>query len=312
MKLRLYMIGTVAAIIAISTLGISLVLSMMNVLNVYTLVGVVILFNIAQWLFAPYLINAIYKAKPIGYEENLQLHQVLEDLSRKSGIKKPKLMFSSMTIPNAFAYGSPITGSHVAITQGLLSSLNFDEVEAVIGHELGHIKHRDVQAMMFLSLLPSIFYIIARSTLFSRMYGGRDRKDSGATALIGGVSLLVYFMLLLFNMGFSRLREYYADQHSVKVVNDGARKLSTGLAKITTSSARAQSYGASTSGDFKALFISDPDRAINDANELRRAGLADMDLVQNIMTRRVTALDRFGEFFSTHPNIVKRLRALNS
>jgi heat shock protein HtpX len=306
------MIGTLAAIITVSTLSISLLLSMMNALNIYTLVVVVIVFNIVQWLFAPYLINTIYKTKPINSDDSPGLHQVLEDLSNKSEIKKPKLMYSSISIPNAFAYGSPLTGSHVAITQGLLSNLNMDEVEAVIGHELGHIKHRDVQAMMFLSLLPSIFYIIARSSFFSRMYGGRDKKDSGAAALIGSLSMLVYFILLLFNMGFSRLREYYADQHSIRVVEDGARKLSTGLAKITVSGAKAQTLGTSAANDFKALFISDPDRAINDTYELGMAGLADMELVQNILSRKISTLDRLGEFFSTHPNIVKRLRALNS
>lgn len=315
LRLRLSMLGTVAAIITVSTLGIGLVLSMMGEFNVITLVAVVTVFNLGQWLLAPYLINAIYKARQLEPGESPHLHQAVEDLSQKSGIKKPKLMISSLAIPNAFAYGSPLTGSHVAVTQGLLSSLTMDEVEAVIGHELGHIKHRDVQAMMFLSLLPSIFYIIARSTLFSRLYGGRDRKDSGASALIGGASMLVYFVLILFTMGFSRLREYYADQHSAKIVEDGERKLSTGLAKITTASARTQRMGGGSpsAGGFKALFISDPDRAVHDVYELRGAGLAsDTDLVSGILSRRVTALDRLGELFSTHPNIVKRLRALNS
>jgi len=313
LRLRLSMLGTLAAIIAVSTLGIGLVLSMMGELNIYTLIVVVTVFNVGQWLLAPYIINAIYKIRQVEPGESPRLHQAVEDLSNRSGIKKPRLMVSSLAIPNAFAYGSPLTGSHVAVTQGLLNSLSMDEVEAVIGHELGHIKHRDVQAMMFLSLLPSIFYIIARSTLFSRL-GGRDRRDSGATALIGGVSMLIYFVLLLFNMGFSRLREYYADQHSAKVVEDGARKLSTGLAKITVSTARAQSVGAATpsASGFKALFISDPDRALKDVYELQGAGLAsDTALVDNIMGRGVTALDRLGELFSTHPNIVKRLRALN-
>ena len=126
--------------------------------------------------------------------------------------------------------------------------------------------------------------------------------------------MLVYFVLLLFTMGFSRLREYYADQHSAKVVEGGAGKLSTGLAKITAASVRSRgSGGAPSVNGFKALFISDPDRALSDAYELQRAGLSsDIALVQSIISRRVTALDRLGELFSTHPNMVKRLRALNS
>ena len=315
LRLRFHMLGTLAAIIAVSTLGIGLVLSMMGEFNVTTLIIVVTVFNVGQWLLAPYIINAIYKARQMDPSESPRLHQAVEDLSTRSGIKKPKLMYSSLDIPNAFAYGSPLTGSHVAVTQGLLRSLSVDEVEAVIGHELGHLKHRDVQAMMFLSLLPSIFYIIARSTLFSRLYGNRDRRDSGALAIVGGASMLIYFVLLLFNMGFSRLREYYADQHSAKVVENGAWKLSTGLAKITTYTARAQDMGVGSpsAGGFKALFISDPDRALHDAQELQAAGLiSDSDLVGSIMSRRVTALDSLGELFSTHPNIVKRLRAINA
>jgi len=199
------------------------------------------------------------------------------------------------------------------VTQGLLTSLDSEEVEAVIGHELGHIKHRDVQVMMFISFLPSLFYILARSMLYSRYYGGRDRRDSGGAALVGSLSMLVYFFLLLFNLSFSRLREYYADQHSASIVRDGARKLSEGLAKISTSTARVQATtrGATAHSGFKALFISDPDRAARDAAELQSFYGGDDELVRNIVNRRLTTLDSLGELFSTHPNIVKRLRALN-
>jgi heat shock protein HtpX len=310
-KLRLSMLGTVALIIAVSTLGLGAFLSMTGSFNLYTLVAVVAIFNIAQWLMAPYLVNSLYGVRPLDQGENPGLHQTVQELSARSGIRTPKLMISKLPIPNAFAYGSPITGSHVAVTQGLLESLDHEEVEAVVGHELGHIKHRDVQVMMFVSFLPSLFYILARSMLFSRYYGGRDRRDSGGLALVGGLSMLVYFFLLLFNLGFSRLREYYADQHAAGIVEDGARKLSEGLAKISASTARvrATTRGATAHSGFKALFISDPDRATRDAAEIQ-SFYGDDELVRNILDRRLTTLDSLGELFSTHPNIVKRLRAL--
>jgi len=217
------MAGTVAVIIGASTLGLSMLLGMMGQLNLYSLVVTIAIFNVAQWLLAPYLINSIYGVRRLADGESPHLHSMVEELSARSGIEAPKLMFSKIPIPNAFAYGSPLTGSHVAVTQGLLSNLDTEEVEAVIGHEIGHIKHRDVQVMMFISFLPSLFYILARSMLFSRYYGGRDRRDSGGLALVGSISMLFYFFLLLFNLGFSRLREYYADQHSASIVQDGAR-----------------------------------------------------------------------------------------
>ena len=312
-KLRLSMLGTVALIISVSTLGLSAILALTGSFNLYSLVALVTIFNVAQWLLAPYLVNRLYGVRPLEPDENPRLHGMVEELSSRSGIKTPKVMISKLPIPNAFAYGSPLTGSHVAVTRGLLNSLDTEEIEAVVGHELGHIKHRDVQVMMFVSFLPSLFYILARSMLFSRYYGGRDRRDSGGLALIGGLSLLVYTFLLIFNLGFSRLREYYADQHASGIVQDGARKLSEGLAKISTSTARVQATtrGATAHSGFKALFISDPDRAARDTAEIQSFyGGGDDELVQNILNRRITSLDRFGELFSTHPNIVKRLRAL--
>ena len=315
-KLRLSMAGTIAVIIAVSTLGFTLILSLFGGFNLLSLVLIVAAFNIAQWLFAPYLVNLLYKARPLKEDERPELHRMVDDLSRRSGIKTPALMLSNIPIPNAFAYGSPLTGSRVAVTEGLLGALEMEEVEAVIGHELGHLRHRDVQIMMFVSFLPSIFYMLARSMLFSGLYYRRDRRDTGGTAIIGGVSMLVYFFLLLFTLGLSRLREFYADQHSASVVDDGSRKLSEALAKISTSTWRMQrtSNQRMSLSSFKTLFIADPDRAGQDSADLysARHGGPDEELVGSILGRRISRFDRFAELFSTHPNIVKRLRALKA
>ena len=89
----------------------------------------VVTFNIVQWLFAPYLVGAIYRVREMKADENPHLHQMVTDLSHKSGISVPKLMLAQIPLPNAFAYGSPISGNRVAVTQGLLSNLNEGEVE---------------------------------------------------------------------------------------------------------------------------------------------------------------------------------------
>ncbi len=316
-KLRLSMAGTLAVIIGITTLGFALVLSLMNSLSLISLVVLVAAFNIIQWLIAPYMVDVLYRVRPLGVAESPRLHRILQELSHRSGLRPPKLMIADLPVPNAFAYGSPITGSRVAVTRGLLSSLDEEEVEAVIGHELGHLKHRDVQVMMFASFLPSLFYLLARSMLFSSYYyDRRDRRDTSGLALIGGISMLIYFVLLLLTLSLSRLREYYADQHSVSVVDDGARKLSEGLAKIVSSTLRVRSFTGGSLGisGFKTLFISDPDRVAKDALDLQGARMAgsDSELVRSILSRRVTWLDNLLELFSTHPNIVKRIRALQS
>jgi heat shock protein HtpX len=315
LKLRLSMAGTLAIIFGFSTLVFTVIMSLAGVFDLLTLAIVVVSFNIIQWLVSPYLVGAIYRVRELPENENPQLHQMVKNISKKTQISKPKLMLSQIPLPNAFAYGSPLTGNRVAVTQGLLKSLNDDEVEAVLGHELGHLKHRDVQVMMVVSFLPALFYYIGFSLMLSGMYRGR-RDDSGGAALIGIGFMIFSWVLNLFTLYLSRLREYYADRHSVSVVDNGAQKLSTGLAKIVSTSRKVNdAYKAQqkkpNSSAFKALFISDPDRASADSVELAAMNAqSDQKLVQEILSKNLTFTDKLVEALSTHPNIVKRLRAL--
>jgi len=307
------LIGTLALIIGLSTLFFTIIMALAGV-NLMLLPFLVVIFNIVQWLIAPYLIDAMYRVKEVKASEDPALHEIVERLSKKSRIKTPKLMKAKMAIPNAFAYGSPLTGSKVAVTTGLLETLETEEVEAVIGHELGHLKHRDVQVMMFVSILPAIFYFIGYSLLLSSMFSRRDTRDSGGAAVIGIASIFIYWILTLFTLYLSRVREYFADRHSASIVEDGPRKLSEGLAKIvnSTNNMKRGRHDKGGSNSFKALFISDPDRSEIDSAALKQlgSGMGDSKLVEEVLRRKVTTFDRVMEVFSTHPNIVKRLRAL--
>lgn len=311
-KLRLSMVATLAVIIGLSTLVFAVVLLVFSNFDLLTLGVLVVVFNIGQWLISPYIIDALYHTRELSVEENPKLHEVVEELSRKSGIKKPRLMLAQIPIPNAFAYGSPIAGNRVAVTDGILKTLNSGEVEAVLGHELGHLKHRDVQAMMFVSLLPALFTYIGYSLMLSGMYGNRKNSGSGGAAL--GIAFMAFsWVLTMFTLYLSRLREYYADRHSATVVEGGSQKLSTGLAKIVQATKNMGRFrkGKQNSSSFRCLFITDPDRAEVDSAELLTMSSSNQEkLVQEILSRRLTTADRIAEIFSTHPNIIKRLKAL--
>jgi len=307
------MVGTLAIIIGLSTLVFGVVLTLFSTFDLVTLGVLVVAFNIFQWLMSPYLVGALYHTKELSRDENPKLHEVVEELSRKSGIKKPKLMLAQIPIPNAFAYGSPVAGNRIAVTDGMLKTLNPGEVEAVIGHELGHLKHRDVQVMMFVSLLPALFTYVGYSLMFSGTYGRQKNQGSGGAAV--GIALMAFsYVLTIFTLYLSRTREYYADRHSASTVEGGSQKLSTGLAKIVQAS---KSMGRNRKGkqsltSFKALFITDPDRAEIDSISISAAASSnDQALVQEILSKGVTMPDRIAEVFSTHPNIVKRLKALS-
>ncbi len=317
LKLRLSMVATLAVIFGLTTLVFTVILTWAGIGFSLITIGVfVVALNIVQWLLSPYLVGAIYKVKEMKDNENPHLHQMVNELSKKSGITKPKLMLSQIKLPNAFAYGSPLTGSRVAVTQGLLDNLDNGEVEAVLGHELGHLKHRDVQVMMAVSFLPALFYYIGYSLMLSGMFGGGQRRnDSGNNALIGIAFMAFSWVLTLFTLYLSRLREYYADRHSASVVDNGAERLSTGLVAIVEESKRG--FGGKpkeeqkSASAYKALFIADPERAAADSAELHANRITNKyDLLRETLAKKPTSADSFAEIFSSHPNIIKRLRAL--
>jgi heat shock protein HtpX len=312
-KLRLSMVASLAIIFTLSTLVLAVILSLLQVGLIY--IGIIVIaVNLLQWLISPYIIDAIYRVREIPKDENPKLHEIVEKLSEKSGIKNPRLMLAHIPIPNAFAYGSPIAGNRVAVTEGLLKTLNEGEVEAVIGHELGHLKHRDVQVMMIVSLLPALFYYIGYSIMVSSMYT-RGRREEGSGVALLGMGLIAFSMFLTYVcVSFlSRVREYYADRHSATIVENGAQKLSLGLAKIvhTTKNMRKARREMQHLNAFKALFIADPDRAEAESITLSSmASSSDQRLVQEILSQKLTFIDRINEIFSTHPHVVKRIKAL--
>ena len=121
------------------------------------------------------------------------------------------------------------------------------------------------------------------------------------------------WVLTLFTLYLSRLREYYADRHSASVVENGAEKLSTGLVTIVEVSKNAgkkQNRPQKSNTSFKALFIANPDQAQNDFADLHNAGIDKQALLRQKLAEKPTKIDKFTEIFSTHPNIIKRLHAL--
>ena len=314
-KLRLSMAATLAVIISLSTLVITGLLFWIGYFSIITVGILVVLINVAQWLFAPYLIGWMYKVRELKQTENPELHQMVESLSKRSGIASPKLMLAEIPIPNAFAYGSPLSGSRVAVTAGLLKSLDSGEVEAVLGHELGHLKHKDVQTMMLVSFLPALFYYVGYSLMLSGTFGGgsNNKNSNGNNALIGIAFMVFYWILTLLTLNLSRLREYYADRHSVSIVENGATKLSTGLVTIVEESKRGlkpKKDNQKGNTSFRALFITDPDHVTADSADLLSNGIDKQALLSETLERKPSKAENFAEVFSTHPNIIKRLHAL--
>ncbi|MDR2700335.1 MAG: M48 family metalloprotease [Nitrososphaerota archaeon] len=322
-KLHFSMIGTLTIIFGLSTLVFTAVLTLADIsLSLTTIAIFVIILNFIQWLLSPYLVSMVYKVKAMEPNENPEIHKMVEQISLKSKISPPKIMLAQIPMPNAFAYGSPLTGNRVAVTQGLLNSLDKGEIEAVIGHELGHLKHRDIQVMMTVSFLPTLFYFIGYSLMLSGMLNGRKRNSGGNNALIGIAFMAFSWILGIFTLHLSRLREYYADRYSISIIENGAEKLSTGLITIINENKNQKRYRHNhnreekkSNTSFKTLFISDPDRAEADAEKLHTDTTttpSKQELLKEALSKKVSGAEKFAELFATHPNIIKRLKAIQT
>jgi heat shock protein HtpX len=303
------MVGTFAAVTALSTLILVAAFAYLRIefFGFYGLFGFVIFFHIIQWLIGPMLVNVVYRVKDAPQSEYPDLHRAVERLAVASKVKKPKVKISEMDMPNAFAYGSPFSGPMVAVTQGLLNRLPEDEVEAVLAHEVGHLKHRDILVMLMIGILPALVYYVGHmlylSSIFSGSgYGGRRGGNTGVILLIGILLMVTSFILNLFVFYMSRLREYYADSHAARTLPDGSRKLQRGLVRIMQASKRDRLVKpTATHSQFKMFFIADPESSLESQGNVER-------MIDEIKKQKPTVL---ADLFSTHPHPAKRLRHLD-
>jgi len=265
---------------------------------------------LAQYFFGPKIVETTMGVRYVSPEEAPVLHEMVEDLAMKANIPKPKIGISETSIPNAFAYGRSKSNGHICVTRGILNLLNENELKAVLGHEMSHIRHSDMIVMTLLSVVPLICYYIFISTLFS------DGDREGGAALIGIGAFAAYIVGNLIVLFVSRVREYYADEGSVELGNQ-PNYLASALYKLVYGSARASDDELKKVEGLKAFFANDISDAKNEINDLRSMDL-DMDgsiseseLAQIKYTKtRVGAGSRVMEVFSTHPNMVKRIKRL--
>src|SRR5206468_1018993 len=206
-------------------------------------VGLAVLFIFFQLLISPAIVRwAIRDRRPITAESNPWVYQTVVELARQAGVPTPKIWESGDASPNAFVFGRTISSAELVITQGLLERLNQDEIRAVLAHEIGHLRHRDVIIMTLMSAVPLIAYVIARLGFEALRGNVRVRgKGSGQAYLIiiasAIVSYAVYLVAQLLVLYLSRTREYYADAYSGAATRD-PHLLASALTKIAYEIAR--------------------------------------------------------------------------
>jgi len=316
LQVRLYLlVGLMLAILYGVIAGIGYLLGASGISFYIFLVGFAVVIILIQYLIGPKTVEWSMRVKYVSESEYPKLHQMVAELADKAGLpKKPKIGISKLQIPNAFAFGRTQRDARVCVTEGILNLLSDEELKAVLGHEISHIKHRDVAVITMLSVIPMICYMLYIAFFWGGMFGRRQR-DSG-TMMIGVSALVVYFITSLLVMYGSRIREYYADVGSTKLGNEPYH-LATALYKLAYGSARADKRAIKKSAGMKAFFVNDPSRAIYEIRDLKEidvdmSGTIDQNELMMLTTKKVKIgkADRMMEILSSHPNMVKRIKHL--
>jgi len=322
-RLRLSMIVSILLVTVIFAAFLGALMLLIRLPLVFSLTFTLLatlIFILIQYLIGPAMVRwstGLHYLKP---GEHPWLEATVKDLAEKSAIPPPKLAIVPDPTPNAFVFGRTTRGATLAVHEGLLKQLNQGEVRGVIGHELGHIKHRDFVVMTVLSALPLIAYLIARLSFEAAWFADGGKKEGGVPLRVlllvaGVVSYIVYIITLLCVMRLSRLREHYADAYSAYVTEE-PRHLQSALTKIT--------YGLSLSPrpphGARTLYIGDPALAKQECRgilqrkeeyDLDKDGVLDERELELAMEREAKSRwTTINTWFVTHPATYQRILLL--
>jgi len=269
---------------------------------------------LCQYLIGPKIVEWTMRVRYVKKEEYPQLHRIVEDLAQRAKIPTPRIGIAQIALPNAFAFGRTSRDGRVCVTEGIMKLLNEEELKAVLGHELAHLKNRDVLTITLLSVIPMIMYRIAWQFMF---YGRRRDERGGNTVLIGLVAFFFYFITNLLVLYASRIREYFADRGSMLLGNKPAA-LASSLYKLVYGSARIDKEELKEVEGLKAFFVNDPSRALKELRELSqldldKSGTIDAGELETLRSKniRLGFGDKLMELLSTHPNMLKRIKQLS-
>jgi len=248
----------------------------------FILIGVIIWFTIA-WFSHSSMINAATDSKPLARNENKRVYNLVENLCISTGMTMPKVNVIEDDSLNAFASGIDSKTFSVSLSRGIINKLNDDELEAVIAHELTHIKNRDVRLLIISIVFVGIFAFISEALLRSMRFGrmGRGKKEGAGIIIVLLLALVGYLIASFFRFALSRKREYLADAGSAELTRR-PHSLASALRKISV----------------------DPT-----IEAVKRKDVAQMFIENPQVTEKKSSFS-FSSLFATHPPIGKRIEIL--
>src|SRR5271167_782326 len=241
-----------------------------------------IVMNFGAYFFSDKIALATYRAQPVTREQLPRAYEIVERLTQKIGLPMPKIYVIPTESPNAFATGRNPKHASVAVTHGILGLLNDEELEGVLAHELGHVGNRDILISSVAATIAGAITMLASMGRFAMIFGGmgggdRDRRGGGGG--LAGLFMLIVAPIAasLIQLAVSRSREYQADATGARYTGN-PYALASALQKLDAYSRRVPMAASPSTAH---LFIIQPLLGMN-----------------------------FGNLFSTHPPIAKRIERL--
>ncbi len=226
--------------------------------------------NFITYWFSDRIVLKMYKARQVTEAESPELYGMVRRLSQKAGLPMPKVYTMDQDQPNAFATGRNPDNGAVAVTTGIMRILSREELEGVIGHELAHIKHRDILVGTVAATIAGAISYLAQMAQWAMIFGGRSSDEEGGGNPVAAIVMMIVgpIAAMMVQMAISRSREYGADAGGAKIAGNplylanALRKLHMASQKIPMQSNPATSHmfivNPLSGGRFLKLFSTHP------------------------------------------------------
>ena len=233
--------------------------------------------NFISYWFSDKIVLSMYRAKPVS--EDSDVYRIVKNLTARAEMPMPKVYIINESQPNAFATGRNPKHAAVAVTTGLLDIMNNNELAGVIGHELGHIKHRDILIGTIAATFAGAIAFLANMAKWTAIFGGnRDSDEEGGSPIaLLGIAIFAPIAAMLVQMCVSRTREYKAD-----------------------------AFGGQRSGN--PLYLANALRKLEMG--VRRNYMDTNPAMENMFIISPLSGDKIASLFSTHPSTQDRIKKL--